>query len=183
MSDHAAERLARLTNKAQNLDGMPPGYGGTTSADIAASLAGVEDVGYYTALVVYARQYEMRDKAEKALWLRVVDLAAKQRWSIDRPGILRLMAKMAVYEVVRPPKCWRCNGRGSIRSGGTLVAECGECLGTGRGSLGVRELADAADMPKSTWHRVWHSRYLKVAALAAASLDAAVLISDRHLSS
>ena len=158
-----SERLARLAAKSQSWQTAAGAHGAITPSDIAASLAGGSRLGYAAALLAYAQHFDMRSIAERELWLRVVDLAARERWQIQ-PGMLRLLTKLAVFEAEHPARCYRCGGRGEMRLDGK-VFRCEECIGTGRGRASERQLADAAGVPKTTWRRTWAPKYRKASAV------------------
>lgn len=117
-----------------------------------------------------------REELERLLLMAVVDMAAPERWQIDRPHFLREMVKIAMDEVESPSICKRCNGQkttiltqneaDSKNQGQNNViwlagqsSDCPVCGGNGHKHRGNRYLAFKLGIGE-TWFRTnWRDRY------------------------
>lgn len=104
-------------------------------------------------------KYAMSIEAERMLiaYMRVwaAGMAVENGWHVvkGRPTVVN-MAAIAVFESVRPNRCYRCEGRGIVSN-----KVCPVCDGSGYKALSGRKIAEAIGVDESNYRRIWRYRY------------------------
>lgn len=111
------ERLDRVVSKL-------------TNEELAGALAGLEEGPAEVMLVKYAGHPIGRLHA--IVYHAAAAMARNYRWTGEL-SLFRRMARLAVAEVVAPPSCPACLGRGIVKL--EKYVACEECAGAGIGSL------------------------------------------------
>lgn len=122
-------------------------------SELAGLLSGLDRVAMNLALAKYAGDLA----AERMLIAQMRVWAVRQGWKIvkGRPTVIN-MAALAVFEVVRPNRCYRCSGRGVVAH-----RVCSVCSGSGFKALSGSKMALVMAIDESNWRRLWHDRYEK----------------------
>lgn len=126
--------------------------------EIAGLLSGLNAI--QTALTYAKHVGDL--SAERKLWAMVyewvVGKALRDGWQVvrGRPTLAN-MSYLAVFEVVRPNRCPKCNGCGIVKA-----KACQGCNGSGYKPLSNRTIAKAIGVDESNYRRVWCGRYQSV---------------------
>ena len=129
--------------------------GQLSRSELAGLLSGLSGVAMHLALAKYAGDVD----AERSLISHVrqwaAGVAVREQWEIvrGRPTVVN-MAALAVFEVVRPNVCTRCNGVGFERN-----KPCRCCDGSGVKALSGLFIANALKIPETSYRRKWEQRY------------------------
>lgn len=156
----SAEMIVALlcagSTRYHSVGGVGGWLGGRLSRpELAGLMAGMNEVQTHLALAKYA----LDEDSERALIASVrvwaAGLAIQQGWDIvrGRPTVANMSA-LAVFDVVRPNRCCRCQGRGLVDN---RVCSC--CSGTGYKALSGRKMAEAIGVDQSNYCRIWKGRY------------------------
>jgi predicted Zn-ribbon and HTH transcriptional regulator len=135
------------------------GYGGQlTRAEVAGLLAGLSSEAVNFALAKYAGDLAAERAFIAQLRVWAAGLANAEAWQVvrGRPTVCNLCA-LAAFEVVRPNRCPRCQGRGMDKA-----KVCGVCNGSTFKPLSGRFIADAIGVSETDFRRVWRGRYERV---------------------
>ena len=135
------------------------GYGGQlTRAEVAGLLAGLSSEAVNFALAKYAGDLAAERAFIAQLRVWAAGLANAEAWQVvrGRPTVCNLCA-LAAFEVVRPNRCPRCQGRGMDKA-----KVCGVCNGSTFKPLSGRFIADAIGMDESSYRQTWKSRYERI---------------------
>lgn len=153
--------IARMAAKTPDMDAVGvSSVPGLSEADAAMALAGLDRGPYLLARVKYALDSSSRYPLENQLWGEMCGIATRKKWLIPAGHeLLRRMSRMAIEEVVHPAQCPKCGGRGTVYPKGGAARLCSACIGTGRGRVSDRSRAAGADIPKTSWFRIWAPRY------------------------
>ncbi len=153
------ESLARLTSGSINpatSGGRSTANNALSSAEIAGLLSGLNKEQMTFALA----KYTLDDRAVEQLIIttRMQTLRISQRgkWKI-RPSQLKALADIATAESLNPNRCKRCNGIGRAAN-----KACVSCSGTGFKRLSNRKIAEAVDVPETSFRRDWKDRLCAV---------------------
>ena len=132
--------------------------GELTRAEMAGLLKGLSSEAMNLALAKWA----LDEDAERMLLAQVrvwaAGLAIREGWQVvkGRPTICN-MAAIAVFEVVRPNRCSRCQGTGMVHA-----RACSACGATGFKPLSGRSVAGAMGIDRESWRVKWLARYEQV---------------------
>lgn len=151
--------LGRIASGAVQYGGVK---GGTVSADslsraeLAGLLSGLDRVHTNLALAKYMRDELAEFALTESVRLWISGVAKRDGWRIvnGRP-YLNNMAVLAVFEVISPGRCSKCQGRGMFM----FARVCKSCGGSGFERLSGRVLAHSIGMDHSGWQRIWAARY------------------------
>jgi hypothetical protein len=116
---------------------------------------------------------ELLNAIERGLLQEVVsNIAAPKRWRIPRPGFLRDLCRLALYEAISPPLCAECKGRGHILPSkkkrlkqSSAVRDCDRCAATGKGNMKETDRCRILDINPDTWCKHWKEKYSAIRAL------------------
>lgn len=138
-------------------------------AELAGLLAGLTAVQMNLTLAKYAGDTDAERLLVAQVRVWAAGLAIRSDWRTvrGRPTICNMSA-VAVFDVVRPNRCLRCGGTGTI---GCRV--CARCNSTGYNGLSGRLIAEAMGVDESCYRRHWRVRYESVLAYVQ-GLDAEV---------
>jgi len=150
MSDRAAFMLSKLTPKGLNLDG-PRGGGGFTLSemDVAAACSRLTREQDQLLRAKYCGDEEAEKKVTVDIWCRLRKEPGKIQ-ECSKEALMRL-AKQIAREIVMPPRCRRCKGRGHVCHEKRAIKPCPSCSGTGVKYCSQYARARALDLPESTW--------------------------------
>ena len=155
-----AELLSRLNPSIPDIDKLPPGWGGLSPSDIAASLAGLPRLAQLILLAKWAQYPGLQHELIYQLWNYAVDISIQFGWPKPPSGqeTYRKLAHLAIIEGVYPLPCRRCNGhkRTWRREGYSII--CPRCIGAGTHTLSNRERCKIVGMTFYQW-RQWEYRY------------------------
>lgn len=158
---HPAELLGRLNAKTVDWTGAGGGKGGLSPSDVAFLLAGLPRHIEMVLLATYAAQADAWDEIREILARRVGEEAKRRRWKLRRSEasiqILTGLVDIAMEEVLQPPHCKRCSGRGTVVAKG-LVTTCSQCTGTGLGRISNAEKARRCGLHPSSFKSTWSPR-------------------------
>lgn len=124
-------------------------------AEIAGLLSGLNEEAVNLALAKYAGDLSAERRLMSLVRLWAVDVALREDWKIvrGRPTVVN-MAALAVFEVVRPNRCKRCNGCGFV---GNKV--CLSCSGMTTKPLSGRSIAECLGIDEAAYRKLWKVRY------------------------
>ena len=140
----------------------PLGKGGSagqlTRAEIAGLLSGLSSEAVNFALAKYAGDLPAERMFIAQLRVWAADMVLAENWQIvrGRPTVCNMCA-LAAFEVVRPNRCPRCQGRGIDKA-----KVCGVCNGSTFKPLSGRFIAEAIGMDESSYRQTWKSRYERI---------------------
>lgn len=151
--------LAKLSPKTILPDGsgFDPAHGGLDGVDVAGSLAmGLSPTVYYFARAKYCMD-EGAWAVTQALLARDIErYSAKQGWKLGAGQGFGL-AGVALHAQISPPKCPRCNGRGSYTYR-SKVRDCSNCKKSGRVKMKNAARARMAGMGDDNYRKYWVER-------------------------
>ena len=149
--------LTRLNAGTVNLEGVSGGIPELTTSDIAACLAGGDNIG----LMILMRRDAGDTSAHKAAYRRlvkgVIRVAKQNRWKIKGAKEVKSLLNLCLYEYIYPQKCPTCGGTGYYR-----YKECGTCHGTTNYVLNDSQRAYAIGVHRSNYRRTWSTRHKQV---------------------
>lgn len=123
------ELLSRLAPRAQDWDRIPAAsVDRIAPEDLAHALGGLPRGPYLLARAVYAQDESVLDELERVALATIASKAFSPS-QVARPGFLREVTRCCLADVVRPPKCPRCQGRGHIYERQGRVVACEVCEG------------------------------------------------------
>lgn len=172
-----SEAWALLTIRSNNFARAPGGHGGTTSADIAALLGGLDREPFLMGMAADLGDFDALRQIELVLWERARQMGERENWDPPQGEFtVRRMAAVALYEAIGDSRCYVCNGSAEMTVDiddypGMILAptyrpisetsgsvRCPACV-AGRVRLSGRKKADLAGINKDMWTRVWAKRY------------------------
>jgi hypothetical protein len=172
-----SEAWALLTLRSKHFARTPGGHGGTTASDIAALLAGLDREPFLMGMAADLGDFSALQQIELVLWERARQMGERENWDPPRGEFtVRRMAAVALYEAVKDPRCYVCNGTAEMTISladypGMILApsfraitdtsgavRCPACI-DGKIRLSGRKKADLAGINKDMWTRVWARRY------------------------
>lgn len=172
-----SEAWALLTLRSKHFARTPGGHGGTTASDIAALLAGLDREPFLMGMAADLGDYGALRQIELVLWERARHIGEREHWDPPRGEFtVRRMAAVALYEAVKDPRCYVCNGTAEMTISltdypGMILApsfraitdtsgavRCPACI-DGKIRLSGRKKADLAGINKDMWTRIWARRY------------------------
>jgi predicted metal-binding protein len=136
------------------------GFGGGSSerlsrSELAGLLAGLDKAEMNLALAKYACDLDAERMLIAQVRVWAAGVALRDGWKIVRGRpVVANMAALAVFDVVRPNRCVRCEGRGVVS-----IKVCGTCSGTGYKALSGHKIADAIGLDACNYRKFWRSRY------------------------
>lgn len=174
--ERAAEYIAMLTAHIAKIEPAITAFNTLRATDVAMANAMINCVpARLLNRVKYCEDLERSDDLESAvlgaiergaLTLVVDKIAAPQRWKIPRPGFIRDMCRLALYETISPPLCPTCRGRSFIlpskklgRKQDGARRDCDRCKATGKGSLRSWQRSELLRVEQDAWARSWKDRY------------------------
>lgn len=173
--DHAATLAARLNPSVCRFDTGMGGWGHLTQSDIAMALGMVKsEPARLWIRVRYCGHEEYRPELERLLLMKVVDMAAPERWKLEKPGMLRTMVKTAIHEHSTKSICSRCNGQKIVvwteeEANDLKTPEmslkpgnCPKCKGSGYSRVSDRWRARQIDIDPSWFNRTLRSKYSRI---------------------
>lgn len=187
-----SEAWTLLTCRSKSFSRTPGGHGETTTADVAAMLAGLHGEPYLMGMTAELGDIGSMKQVELRLWERARGISERECW--DPPlgqFTVRRMAGLALYEAIDDRCCYVCNSTGEMRISlrqypGMIMApsfvaisadaggvRCVACQGSGRVRLSGRKKADLAGIHKDEWTRRWAKRYEPIFAIANGWLETA----------
>lgn len=156
-------------------------HGGSPEAlsrsELAGLLSGLTRPQMHLALARYAGDESSERKLIAHVQVWAAGLAVRESWKIvsGRPLVCN-MAALAVLEVVRPNRCRRCQGRGSL-----ISRACCACEGSGYYHLSGRRIAEIIGIDHMNYSRTWCGRYER-AVKYVQGIDSQVIIGLRMAS-
>jgi hypothetical protein len=146
-------------------------------AELAGLLSGLTGPQMHLAMARYAGDESSERKLIAHVRVWAAGIAIREDWKIvrGRPLVCN-MAALAVLEVVRPNRCRRCQGRGSL-----ISRICCSCGGSGYYRLSGRRIADAIGVDHANYIRSWCGRYER-AVRYVQGIDSQVIIGLRMAS-
>jgi hypothetical protein len=173
-----SEAWALLTIRSKNFEMQSKGHGSTSSADVAALLAGLDREPFLMGLAAECADIGALQQVELVLWARANTISDREDWDAPRGYFtVRRMVGVALYEAMEDHRCYGCNGTGSMAfqlrdHPGMMMAptfeaisptagkvRCVCCQGSGVIRLSGRKRAELAGINKDTWTRLWGRRY------------------------
>lgn len=173
--DLAAELAGRLNPSVQR---FTVGIGGIPEypQDVIGMALGMvkDETQRLWIRVIYAKHLDHEQALKRHILMRVVDMAAPERWQIERPGTLRILIELAIQDVSGNSICFRCNGQKYIiltqamadqigdgtKAGQSVV--CPNCEGMGYKSKDHKNYASSAGIHHELWKRHWRARYSRI---------------------
>jgi hypothetical protein len=155
--------MAKMTAKGVWLGGAGGGGVIITSADVAGALGmGLAPGPYHIGLAKYCLVEAAERCAEAEMCSYLARLAMKNSWTGQhRPARILGIANRAVNEVVHPPKCRTCRGRGEVwKRDNKLPAVCEKCNGEGLRTPSDRERALAIGLQGPSNWKLWEPRFM-----------------------
>jgi len=142
-------------------------YGELSRGSFHALLNRVEMAGLLSGLDAHETnlvlaKYRDDEAAERALRAHVrlyaVGLALEEQWKITkgRPIVCN-MGALAVFEVISPGCCRRCNGTGMV-----FNHACNTCNSSGYKPASGRAKAKFVGVDEKQWRQVWNQRYERI---------------------
>jgi len=173
--NRSAELAARLNPSVQR---FTVGIGGIPEYPqdiIGMALGMVKDEAQRLWIrVIYAKHTQHEQELKRHILMKVVDMAAPERWQIEKPGTLRKLIELAIQDVAANSICFRCNGQkyiiltqamaeqiGDCTKAGQAVV-CPNCEGLGYKSKDHKHYANAAGLHHELWKRHWRARYGRI---------------------
>ena len=180
-----SEAWALLTIRSKAFAMSSKGHGATTTADVAALLAGLDRHPFLMGMAAECGDMNALRQIEWVLWVRAKTLADAEDW--DPPHgefTVRRMVGVALLEAIDDRRCPACNGQGIVAftlgdnpalmfsssfapiNGMTGRVQCSVCVGECHIRLSGRMKARLAGINKDTWTRIWARRYEPIFTLA-----------------
>lgn len=157
--------LARLNPKVTSWEGGGGGHGGMTQSDVAAALAGLPRDVEMTLRAAYAADEAAWEEIASRLRGDMLQRSKRRRWRLrgtERwPRIFNALVEIAMVEVLSPPNCRRCKGRGVHRHR-AVVKVCDRCGGSGMSRIPVAEKARRTGLHPSSFTTTWEPRLEEV---------------------
>ena len=171
----AAALAGRLNPSVCRFDTGIGGWGHLTPSDIAMALGMVKsEPARLWIRVVYCDHKDHTEELERLLLMKVVDMAAPERWKVHKPGLLRGMVKTSILEVTAKIYCSRCNGQRTViwtqeeadqykRPEISLKSHsCPKCRGTGYNRLSDRWRAKNSGSTPEWWSMGLKGKYSRI---------------------
>lgn len=180
--NRSAELAARLNPSVQR---FTVGIGGIPEypQDIIGMALGMvkDETQRLWIRVIYAKHTKHEQELKRHILMQVVDMAAPERWQIEKPGTLGKLIELSIQDVSGNNICFRCNGQKYIiltkemadmvnekanpgdsllKSGQSVV--CPNCEGVGYKSRDHKHYANAAGIHHELWKRHWRARYGRI---------------------
>jgi len=138
--------------------GAAAGEGQLSRSELAGLLSGLSR----EQLLFVMAKYCGDEQSLRELWAHVYSyaagLAGRQKWKIVKgKPIVSEMSRMAVYEVVSPGRCSKCQGTGLL-----VNRACISCGGSGFKRVSGRKLAECAGVDERRWRECWRDRYEQI---------------------
>ena len=172
-----SEAWALLTLRSKSFGRTPGGHGATTTADIAALLAGLDREPFLMGMAADLGDYGALRQIELVLWERARHIGDRENWDPPRGEFtVRRMAALALYEAIGDTRCYVCNGTSEMAvalaeypgmilapsfrpiTAGSCVVRCPACV-AGKIRMSARTKAGLAGIHKDMWTRTWAKRY------------------------
>jgi len=155
----ARELLAKMCTHGVAFDSVS--FGGRpelTAQDVAAAIgmAGLCDGEVALLRLRYCGDQSSWTTARIAWYARVHDMGIRGRWprpSHEHPAWM-VLALGSLVDHCGPGTCSTCNGVAHLLINNKVQA-CGACQGSGKESISERQLATLANIPRTTWQRVY----------------------------
>lgn len=173
--NRSAELAARLNPSVQR---FTVGIGGIPEypQDIIGMALGMvkDETQRLWIRVIYAKHTQHEQELKRRILEQVVDMAAPERWQIEKPGTLGKLIEIAIDDVARNPVCKSCNGHKYIivnkemaekLNDGTKAGQpivCEPCKGEGVIYLTRHACAVLAGIHHELWNRHWKRRYGRI---------------------
>ena len=155
------EIITRLNIKTVDFESNRGGYGGLTTSDICASMAGSNKAGMALLIERVAGSRCIHSSEFYILYRQVVDLSIAGKWMIKKnTEQLRTMLQMAILEHCVGGSCQSCKGARYQKI--DLSKVCRRCKGTGHYHLTNEQKAKVISVRKSTWISIWEDRYYTI---------------------
>lgn len=124
-------------------------------SELAGLLSGLTRPQMAMALAKYGCDLASERQLIAHVQVWAAGVAIRENWKIvkGRP-VVSNMAAIAVFEVVRPNRCERCQGRGVLINRG-----CSKCDGSGYQHLSGNKIAEAIGIDAGNFCRTWRGRY------------------------
>ena len=148
------ESLSLLSPKSVDLRHIPGGYARLTQHDIAAKLAKCSPGASCLGRVKIAGQYELLADLESWVMVKTPNM------NYPSTGMLRIMSKLAVLEVIDPRNCRTCKGRGWMPSD-ARIEPCEACDG-GKYRYSEQLRAKHCGVSRRQFRQVWEPLYIHV---------------------
>lgn len=153
------ESLARLTAGAVNpaeATGRSSSKEKLSSAEIAGFLKGLTPEQMVFAQAKYCDDSEAKINLLILTRKQAADIANRGKWK-TRPSQIDKLAELAVIEAITPGRCKSCGGIGHKQN-----KACLPCGGTGLKRVSNRKIADALDVPETSFRRDWQDRIARL---------------------
>ena len=138
--------------------------GGVTASDISAACANCSPLGYLALkrrvigdMTLCSGYYE--------LFAKVIKLAIKNNWEVrpksQRVPKFKALLNLCLSDYFEISRCKPCKGSGkkATDKAGIIFRTCQSCEGTGNKPKNDATRARALDVSRSTYSRIWSSRY------------------------
>ena len=150
--------LVRLVPGSIPLEGrVSGGRPELTTSDIAACLAGGDNIGVMILLRRIAGDTSAHPDAYKRLIKGLARVAKQNKWKLTRSDTAKNLLNLCLYEYIHPLKCPTCRGTGFYR-----YKECTTCNGTTSYTLNDSQRAHAIGIHRSNYRRTWAVRHKQV---------------------
>ena len=156
----AREMLARLCPHGVRFDAVS--FGGSVDTlspqDVAASIgmAHLDDLSVSLLRVRYCGDSTSWSALQIGWYVRVHDMGIRGRWprpDSQHPAWM-VLALGSLVDHCGPGTCSTCNGVAHLLINNKVQA-CAACSGSGKESISERQLATLANIPRTTWQRVY----------------------------
>ena len=162
----SVKMLSLLTPKVQAFMKNLRGFGGLDQADVAHALGHLHHpVAGLLLRAKYADDQQALLKLERRLIEEVERVSMEEHWRVHKPGLIPLMARLALIETITTMTCFACHGtkyRVKIDQDGHetgQVVACRYCDGTGRYRFTDKRCYTLLGIDRKSWERIWRDRY------------------------
>lgn len=136
---------------------------GLTAALVSGATAGANSIGLNMLFATVNGDRKALEYLYEQFYGVLTLLSDKQGWKYREkekmPQRLRIMAEIAVYEIIIKQRCPTC--KGSKKSPENPAEDCETCNGVGRKHETGRGYARAIGINESTWRNTWEARYFE----------------------
>jgi len=108
--------------------------------------------------VKWAGHTQFLRELEQLVELGIRLQAVEYGWRMQKQGLVRSLARMAIIETINPMVCMVCHGR-QWREVKNKRVECNYCKGTGRFRMSAGMYARAVGIKRDNWAKRWGRRY------------------------
>lgn len=173
--NRSAELAARLNPSVQR---FTVGIGGIPEypQDIIGMALGMvkDETQRLWIRVIYAKHTQHEQELKRRILEQVVNMAAPERWQIEKPGTLGSLIAVAIEDVTRNTICYDCNGQKHVivtpemaekLDDGTKAGQsitCPKCLGGGMLYMSRHACSKMAGIHHELWKRHWKARYDRI---------------------